>query len=431
MTVKVVDRTKSSFRIKDNNEPEWLYNLRNDAWCNFNKPPMPEIAKHLWKYSNPTNFMLVNQDEHLRLGKRYPQIAQPEEFDPEKGVDAYWGNSSDLKVKIQTTEDFKDSGVVFQELHLASKNHEELVKRYLGKLVTFELGKFEALNMAMWDIGAFLYIPDNTVIKNPIYLHRHPTGINTVTRLLVIMGKNAEATIVDDYRCGRNKGISLVNSAVEIFADDASRVRYINLQRLATDYHSFITQRTHLARDAESYTLFASVGSGVSKINAGTILDGRGAHSNMYGVAFGDNRQQFDHHTVHHHKSSDSYSNIDLKTVMKDKSSSAYTGLIKIEKEAPNCEAYQENRNLLLNKKARVETIPELEILTDQVRCSHGATVGPLDEETVFYLTSRGISRAEAIKSIVAGFVEPTLAKMPKSVGESVRKIVLEKLEER
>ena len=423
-----VNSDKSGFRLKDTNEPAWLYDRRKRAWDSFDRSPMPERIVHLWKYSNPDNFLPIDRDKHLNSGKRYPTITEPEKLDSGNSIDAYWGNSSDLKVKIQMSEEFINSGGVFEELHLAAINHHELVDKYLGNLIPFELGKFEALNMAMWDIGAFIFIPDNIVIEKPIYLHRHPTGENTMTRLLVVLGKNAEATIVDDYKCGCNKGESVVNSAVEIFAGDASRVRYINLQRLANDYRSFITQRTNLSRDAEGYTLFSSVGSAVSKIDAGTILSGRGAHSNMYGIAFGDNKQQFDHHTVHHHKASDTYSNIDLKTVMKDRSVSAYTGLIKIEQDAINCEAYQENRNLLLSKKSRAETIPELEILTDQVRCSHGATVGPLDEEMVFYLTSRGFNRAEAIKSIVAGFVEPTLDKMPESVGEAIREIVQEKL---
>jgi Fe-S cluster assembly protein SufD len=127
---------------------------------------------------------------------------------------------------------------------------------------------------------------------------------------------------------------------------------------------------------------------------------------------------------MHHHTASNSYSDIDFRVVLKDKANSASTGLIRIEEDAQNCEAFQVNRNLLLNEGPKAESIPELEILCDQVQCSHGATVGPIDKEMMFYLLSRGISYKEAVNIITLGFLEPTIQKFPKELGELTRELV-------
>ena len=144
----------------------------------------------------------------------------------------------------------------------------------------------------------------------------------------------------------------------------------------------------------------------------------------MYGVIFGDDKQHFDYHTMQHHKASESFSNLNFKVVLKDKAKSAYTGLIRIEKDTVNCEAYQENRNLLLNPGTKAESIPELEILTDQVRCTHGATMGPIDPEQIFYLKSRGIGETEAVKMIVIGFMESLLRQIPDDIAKILRDVI-------
>jgi Fe-S cluster assembly protein SufD len=221
----------------------------------------------------------------------------------------------------------------------------------------------------------------------------------------------------------------LVNSVVEIYAGDASQVTYANLLRHSDGVKTYVTQRTRVGRDAEALSIFAGLGGGLSKVDAGSILKGRGAHSQLYGMAFGDKEQSFDYHTVHHHLSSKSYSNIDFKVALRDRAHSAYTGLIRIEEDALDCEAYQENRNLLLDVDTKAESIPELEILCDQVQCTHGSATGPIDPETLFYLKSRGLSDYEATKTVVSGFMEPTVSRLPPDLRDMVRKIVMTKLE--
>lgn len=431
MSVDTVAQDKINFRAKVNSEPESLYDIRRMGWEFYQKEPLPERVNHLWRYTDPGLFMADYAQMAMNSTLDGAGLIPGRQLKSEQGLAAYAANKSGMKTIMQVSEKFRASGAVITDLLTAFTQNGDLISGYFGRLIPYNFGKFEALNMALWSTGIFIYIPDNAVMENPIYLYRHPTGNTTITRLLMIVGNNAAATLIDDYKCPCNETPTSANSAVEIFAGDSSRLRYVNLQRLALDNKSYITQRTQLGANAESYTLFASLGSGIAKIDEGTILNGRGATSNMFGIAFGDLKQKFDHHTLHHHKASDSYSHIDFKVVLKEKANSAYTGLIKIEKDALNCEAYQENRNLLLNKGTKAETIPELEILTDQVRCTHGATVGPIDPEMVFYLTSRGFSEDDAVRTIVHGFVEPTLNKMPDDLGNTIREIVHDKLEGR
>jgi Fe-S cluster assembly protein SufD len=429
MSIDSVTKKTIDFRAKSSSEPGWLYDLRKAAWESYRNTPLPDRITHLWRYSDPGHFDIEDPQQINTLMSRRPDILTGKELQPAQGMAAYVANNSNMKSIFQTTAAFKESGAIIDELQNALKLHGDIIREHLGKLIEFDMGKFESMNLALWNNGILVIVPDNTVIEKPIYLYRHPTGKATVSRLLVVVGKNSEATIIDDYKCPCNKEATQFNSAVELFGADAARIRYVNLQRLDFDNRAYITQRTKLGRDSESYTLFASLGGGASKVNSGTILAGQGANSHIYGVAFGDGKQHFDHHTLHDHRASASFSNIDFKVVLKDKSNSAYTGRIVIDKDTVNCEAYQENRNLLMSKGCKAETIPELEILTDQVRCTHGATVGQVDPEQIFYLTSRGFSRDEAMRVIVSGFVEPTLAKMPNHLGDTIRDIIYAKLE--
>jgi Fe-S cluster assembly protein SufD len=232
------------------------------------------------------------------------------------------------------------------------------------------------------------------------------------------MGENAEVSIIDDYVAGEKQESFSTNSVTELIAGKNSRLKYLFLNRLESDHKLFFTNRAVIESDVNFEAVYADFGGGLSKINTGTVLRGKGASSRMTGIIFSDGVKNTDYHTRHHHKSGDTYSDLDFRVVLKNKSKSAYTGLIRIEKDAANCEAYQENRNLLLNEGTRAESIPELEILTDQVQCSHGATMGPVDPEMIFYLKSRGLSESLAVRLIIEGFFKSALEKSPSAFKE-------------
>jgi Fe-S cluster assembly protein SufD len=424
-----IANSQTEFRTIDKREPEWLYNTRQNGWSFYDSQPLPDRVVHLWRYTDPREFRIA--ELHELVAARPPHAGGTRDdatgLKPDSSGYAY--NRSDLTTSIMLAPELAEQGVVLIDLFAGIRSHEGLIREHLGHLIGDEFGKFEALNLALWNTGLFLYVPDNVQVEMPVRLRRHPAGPATFHRLLAVIGKNAKVTVVDDYLGGRSGDSPLVNSAVEIYAADASQVTYANLLRHSDGVKTYITQRTRVGRDAEALSIFAGLGGGLSKVNAGSIMSGRGAHSQLYGMAFGDKEQSFDYHTLHHHLSSRSYSNIDFKAALRGRAHSAYTGLIRIEEDALDCEAYQENRNLLLDSDTKAESIPELEILCDQVQCTHGSATGPIDPETLFYLKSRGLSDDEATRTIVSGFMEPTVSRLPSDLREMVREIVMAKLE--
>lgn len=418
----------TEFRLRHDNEPDWIYQIRRAAWDKYQQAPLPTRVVHLWKYTKPEWFLADNDAEKMGT---LPHISafKSDEMAPMKTDFAGFGcNHGNRVIYTQIADELKDSGLIFTDLMTAVLQHPELVQKYLGQLVDADFGKFEAYNMALWNTGMFLYVPPNLQLDKPVFMHRHPNADYNISRLLVIADRNSKVTVIDDYAGKHEKRAFYANSVVEIFAGEGANLRYVSPQNLSESVKSFNTQRVRAERDAQVHTIFVSLGGEIAKHNLGTVLNGRGANSQMLGILFGNENQHFDHHTMHHHKAGDSYSNIDFKVVLKDKARSAYTGIIKIDEKTLNCEAYQENRNLLLNKGTKAESIPELEILNDQVKCSHGATVGPLDPEMVFYLMARGFDRDEAVRTIVRGFIEPLLKIVPEDLQKMMQNMVEYKL---
>jgi Fe-S cluster assembly protein SufD len=380
-------------------EPGWLADLRREALSAYLDSPSPDRVTHLWRYTDPALFAPLENSA-----------------------------SASPRLHIENAEALRSQGITVSTLEEAVASRPDVVRAHLAKLVggavsTQGIGKFEALNLALWSHGAFVHVPRKVEASKPVHIQiAAPSGTGggfLATRLLVIVEEGANVTVVDECEGGGEN--LLLNSAVEVFAGPYSRVRYVSVQRLGDSVTYHVAQRATVARDANLLTAIASLGGGVTKSDFGSSLEGPGANVELFGFLFGERKQHFDHHTVHDHRSGKSYSNLDFKVVLKDRARSTYTGLIRIEPGCPDSEAYQENRNLLLNEGARAESIPELEILTDEVKCTHGATVGTLDAQHVFYLMSRGIDRAEAIRLIVGGFIEPTLSRLDEDLRERLR----------
>jgi Fe-S cluster assembly protein SufD len=424
----IIIERRTEFRKINRMEPAWLHKLRKESWVFYQDSPLPDLSTNVWRYTDPNIFILDKPENYFDILPLLHTDSMQEKQTLESSQAAFGFNDGKRKVVTHLSRELEHSGVIFKDLYSAIRDNQDIAQRYFGQLVGSNFGKFEALNLALWNVGMFLCIPKNLTIEKPIYLHRHPTDAITFQRLLVIIGENTQATIIDDYSPGPNPAGDLSNNIVEIFADDSANVRYVNIQRLGSKAKTYLTSRAQIEQNTNMNSIFGSVGSGLTKANIGTVLNGRGGNSRMYGIVFGNGKQQFDYHTAQYHKASESYSNLNFKVALKEKARSVYTGLIRIEKETANCQAYQENRNLLLNLGTKADSIPELEILTDQVICTHGATMGPIDPEMVFYLKSRGISEDEAVKIIVAGFVEPMIHEMPQEIGSMMRNLVQEKL---
>ncbi len=385
--------------------PDWLKERRRLARNGFNEQPLPHRGVALWRYTDPGDLI------------------------------AFGHGTENETVTFDIPDEAREMGVMVMSLDEAVESHHDLIEPYLCQLVNSEVGKLEAENSALWNNGSFVYVPDKVAIADPIRI-THSIGNNTASafpRTLIVVGRQSEVDLIDEYTGGPDtdaEGHAHLNGAVEIVGLEASHTRYISLQRLSRATRMYQTHRAKIDRSATMLTVPLAFGGSLTKQNYGVSLDGPGAESRMYGLLFGSGRQHFDNHTLHHHAHGDTYSEIDLKVVLRDKALSAYTGLIRIEQDAPNCQAYQTNRNLMLNPGTRAETIPELEILNQEVSCSHGATIGPIDPMEIFFLNSRGIPTTEAVRMIVTGFFASTLKLVPEDLREQITDFMVERLED-
>jgi Fe-S cluster assembly protein SufD len=436
-----MSNSKAEYTIPDATEelgrgPAWLTEKRLAARDGFNSQPLPPRGLHLWRYTDPSDFVFAPKVQDTITNGRFEAVRKLEQEHLKEGHLA--GLVTDVggrEIKTYGLKEAAKQGLLVAPLSEAVEAHHDLVAPLLYELVNRETGKFEAMNGALWRDGIFIHVPDNVTIEKPIHLLREAGGAGSTQypRLLVAVGKNSELTLIDEYGGGSDDekaDPAYANGAVEIFAGDDSRTRYISLQRMASATRFYQTHRAKIGRNANMLTIPLAFGSALSKQNFGVVLNGEGAESRMYGLLFGSKRQHFDNHTLHHHAAGQTYSDIEFKVVLRDKALSAYTGLIRIENDARTCEAYQENRNLLLNDGTRAETIPELEILNEDVSCSHGATIGPIDPLLTFYLNSRGIPQAEAVRMIVSGFFASTLKQVPEDIRERIADYVTERLED-
>lgn len=375
---------------KKNNEPDWLTLKREVAWESYQNFKLPDRVSHLWRYSDPSWFDL---DRKVVLEEKYEPM-------------------------FVLSNEALSKGVQLLELNNALNGKSEIIKENLGKLTKIDSNKIVELNSALWNNGIFLYVPQGLVVEEPIIssINREKARANNsyeALRILVILEENSSVSLIDEISsCDTDN--YLTNVVVEIYLAKNAKLNYLNLQThyAKTTHHLFL--RAMLGEQAELNNLIVALGGKISKADLGTTLNGSCSKVTTYGIVLGDGIQRFDHHTTIEHISPYTKSALDFRVVLKDKACSAYTGNLKIRHEAHKSDAYQENRNLLLSDEAKAESIPELEILTNDVtRCSHGVTVGQVDKDQIYYLMSRGLNQKEAEKMIIEGFIEPTISRIP------------------
>ena len=386
-------------------EPKWLFEKRLSALVSYYKEPLPDRVSHLWKYSNPEWF----------------------EFNPDGGSVISFEK---LKPTFVLDSDAKNADIVLMELAQAFKNekYKDLILKYFGRLTNKCPNRFAYFNEAIWSNGYFLYVPKNVKVEKPLTVKLFSEELNSleVLRNLILLEEGSSINLIDKIVSSEIVN-PLVNIVTEIFLEKDSRLSYANLQLHSKQTVSHLFQRAEIRDNAKLTNVIVALGGKISKADLGTNLCGEQAGVTTYGIVLGDGIQKFDHHTTIEHNAPYTKSDLNFRVALKDMSRSAYTGNLKIAHEAVKSDAHQENRNLLLSGDAKAESVPELEILTnDVVRCNHGVTVGQIDKDQIFYLMSRGLSQKEAEQVIVEGFMEPTISRIP---DEALREEIMSKIE--
>ncbi|MEZ4417349.1 MAG: Fe-S cluster assembly protein SufD [Gemmatimonadota bacterium] len=415
--------------------PEWLRQRRLEAWETYESLPFPTTTLEHWRYTDVKRVLKI---QDLSLGEG-PRALAPEAFpaglreamDADRSAAGHAVEVDGCLVHVDLDPELQARGVLLLSLREAAHTHAELIQSHLEQAVPASEGKFQALNAALWQDGVLLYLPANVQLDLPVRVTRWASEAGTAyfTRTLLIAERGSRASFVDEILSPDFERQTFHSSAVEMFAEDGAQVQYVSLQRMGTGAFHLSQQRTVARRDSTLDTLNVQLGASVARLDLNARLLGPGANSDMLGLYFGDGRQHFDMCTSQDHVAPNATSDLLYKGALDGKARSVFRGIIKVHERAQRTDAYQTNRNLLLSDHARADSLPNLEIEADDVKCSHGATVGQLDAEALFYLMSRGLQRERAERLVVLGFLGEVLSRLPLGgVVDKVTKVIESKL---
>ena len=269
--------------------------------------------------------------------------------------------------------------------------------------------RFAVENLARWQHGLLVHVPKGVELEQPLYVQVTSNGGPLYWRMVVRADEGARFTLIEDLSSARPDTLAYTNAVVELFVDPQAKIEYVSLQNLSRETWHFGRHRALLQRDSELDWVLGGFGSKRGKVWIENDLVGPGATSRVTGAYFADGEQHLDYDTFQEHAAPNTESDFAFKGALREKATAVWRGMIRVEEDAQKTNAYQENRNLLLSDKAHADSIPGLEIMANDVRCTHGATLGKVNREELFYLMARGLSRAEAERLIVRGFFQDVL----------------------
>lgn len=393
----------------------FLTDLRLKSWEIYRQLPMPTTSDEAWRRTDikalRTETLTLKQDQVRDLPPR--TLLKPLVGKNHAGQIIL---TPGKQVRIDSNPALDELGVVFTDLHTAEKEHTSFLAQSLGQIVKPEDGKFSALASAFAEDGIIVYVPRGVHIKEPLHGVIWSPGKNIArfTRLLLWLDNDSELTFVYEAASpSQTEGQSMHAGIVEIYVGENSHLTFVEMQSWGRDVWNFSHERARVDRDGKLDWIFGAVGSNLTKNFSEIDLIGQGATAKMSGFYFTDGKQHLDHDTQQNHLAPHTTSDLLFKGALKDQSRSVWQGMIYVAPGAQKTDGYQANRNLTLSSQARADSIPGLEILANDVRCTHGATVGKIDEEQLFYLLSRGIALNDAIRLIVEGFFEPIMERIP------------------
>ena len=318
-------------------------------------------------------------------------------------------------------------GVVFGSLARLAEERADLVEPILGSIVGYD-EKFAAENGALWTDGVLLHVPAGVRVELPFHVAYEIATVGAAQRwrLVIALEEGASATLVEEHLPGRP---GYANGVAELTLAPTAHLTYVVAQERHDETLHFAYHRAEVAKDATLDWAACSVGAKTGKTRMETRLTGEGATGRLTGVYVVDDKRHLDLDTTQEHDAPNAMSDLAFKGVLEDRARSVWRGVIRVAEGAQGTDAYQENRNLLLSSEARADSSPGLEIDTNDVRCTHGATAGPVDPMLRFYLMSRGIPGEEADRMIVEGFLEEALERIPdERIREALKGVVMRRV---
>jgi Fe-S cluster assembly protein SufD len=407
------------------------YHLR--AWGAFKRLAIPSAPEEAWRrtdvHTMPAEAFVLPH----RLGKQsLPPV--PRALLKPLVANSHGGQIVLLpgEALIKLDAKLAAQGVIFTDLRTASSRHPDLLAKLMGGTVNPEEGKFAALAGALAQNGILLYVPKGVAVDEPLHSVLWGPGANLahVSHILVWIDEGGSATYVHESASPTEENTHAMHAGiVEIQVGAGASFKFVELQSWGQHVWNFSHERARVERGGNLDWIFGAVGSRLTKNFSELDLAGEGAVGRMSGFYFTDGSQHLDHDTQQNHLAPHTTSDLLFKGALKGRSRSVWQGMIYVAPAAQKTDGYQANRNLVLSDAARADSIPGLEILADDVRCTHGATVGKLEQEPLFYLRTRGIPLKEAERVVVEGFFDPIMQRIPfAGVRERFQQAILEKM---
>ncbi len=406
-----------------------IHDIRSKAFQNFEKVGFPTKKLEAWKYTSLNS--ILNKDYSIFPDKQKTvELADVKQYfihdiDTYKVVFIDGKYSSFLS---ETTHDKFD--VCLMSSALTNKKYKAVIDNYFNK--TAKQDNLTYLNTAFAKEGAYIHIPRNTEVEKPIQIIHFTTGTEEATMLqprnLIVAEQNAHVQIIERHQSLTSNAV-LTNSVTEIFADRHATVDYYKIQN--DDIHASLVDNTYIEQQSESEVSVHtfSFGGNITRNNLNFFQKGEHMNSILKGITIIEGKQHVDHHTLVHHIEPNCESHQDYKGIFDERSTGVFNGKVIVEKEAQKTNAYQQNNNVLVSDKATINAKPQLEIFADDVKCSHGCTIGQLDEQALFYMQQRGIPKKEARALLMYAFANTVLESVKiNEVKERITKIIANKL---
>ncbi len=404
--------------------PQVLRKYRSDSWQAYQDLPFPTLQDEAWRRTSLRDFdfesVKLTQPDQSDGPGAFPVGIIPESILKQRSTAVV----SPRGVEITRSDKLKETGVIFCSLEYAAENHPALVEKILGKVISPHDGKFAAVIGAFASQGLFIYVPKGIEVKEPLIgiSFAGDDGTAHFSQTLIYLEEGSSLNFLQETISPYNqKAPSLAGENLEIFVGQNARLNITELQTYGDLVWSFGHKKALVERDGYLEWEIGALGSALTKHFVSVDLIGQGAEARVSGLFFADHNQHLSYDTLQRHLAPRTTSDLLFKGALRGSSRSVWRGMIYVAPGARHVDGYQANRNLVLDRTARSDSIPGLEILNNDVRCTHGSTIGKIDEEQLFYLLSRGIPRKEAEQLVIQGFFQDILSRfVVKEVGEEL-----------
>lgn len=409
----------------------WFRKLQEDAWARYRELPVPKRTDEKWRFASLNRIRDIGQFQPV-MGDVPDYPALVEKSRRFKDVSGRIVLADDSRIApIELDGALADKGVIFTTLADAVVKHPELVRKYFMQQ-TPELGseKYEALHVALLRNGVFLHIPDGLEVKHPFVIYNWAVRDkgSIFPHTLFVTGKNAKATLIEFHEAASRDTSHLVVANAHLYAADGAKPNHTIVQNWNLNTLSFQLNTNNAQNDTEAKSTLINLGSAQARQEVHGKIFGSGSNIEMYALNVPGRTQEFDQRTLQTHIAPHSRSDLLFKNALMDKSRTIFSGLIIVEEDAQQTDAYQTNNNLMLSEDAEANSLPGLEIKANDVKCSHGATTGRIDDSELFYFLARGIPRQKAQELMVFGYFEEIVSKLESSeLAAYVREIVRQK----